>query len=362
MAVKQLDNGRYEARYRGADGRERQRRFATKLEAERWERAQRSDVARGTWIDPKAGRVLFGDYAREWQRRQVHHRPNTRRRVATAIETHLEALDRRPLASLRRSDMTALVADLSARLAPSTVRTIMKDLQSILRSAVDDGAIAQSPLRRVPLPEVQRKRVVPLEVSQVAELAGAITPRYRAVVLAGAGCGLRLGELLGLGVDHVAFLERSVHVERQLLDKPTRLGPPKSKHAVRTVPAPGIVLDALAAHIAEFGTGPDGLVFTSPRGGPVRRSGLEHAWRDAVDKAGLEGVTPHDLRHHYASVLLAGGESVVTVAARLGHGSAAVTLRTYAHLMPDSDTRTRQVLDAAWSAGLAGFSRGAQSM
>jgi integrase len=90
--------------------------------------------------------------------------------------------------------------------------------------------------------------------------------------------------------------------------------------------------------------------------GAVKRSGLEHAWRRAVTAANVpDGTTPHDLRHHYASVLLAGGESVVTVAARLGHGSPAVTLSTYAHLMPDSDTRTRQVIDAAWSADAADF-------
>jgi integrase len=252
--------------------------------------------------------------------------------------------------------MTALVADLSGRLAPSTVRTIVKDLQSILRSAVDDGAIAQSPARRVALPELHRAPVVPLEVDQVAAIADSIAPRYRALVLTGAGCGLRLGELLGLGVEHVPFLERSIRVERQLLDKPARFGPVKTKHAVRTVPAPAFVLEALSAHLSEYGTG-DELVFTSPHGRPVNRSTLDRAWQRAVETAELERVTIHDLRHHYASVLIAGGESVVTVAARLGHSDPTITLRTYAHLMPDSDSRTRQVIDAAWSAGLADFPR-----
>jgi integrase len=146
------------------------------------------------------------------------------------------------------------------------------------------------------------------------------------------------------------FLERLVKVERQLLDRPSRLGPVKTKHAVRTVPAPTFALEALSAHLATFGSSPDGLVFTSPTtGGMVARNGLMHSWRRAVDAVGLDGVTPHDLRHHYASVLLAGGESVVTVAARLGHGSPTVTLNVYGHLMPDSETRTRAVVDAGWA-------------
>jgi integrase len=71
----------------------------------------------------------------------------------------------------------------------------------------------------------------------------------------------------------------------------------------------------------------------------------------AVTKVGLpKGTTSPDLRHHYASVLLAAGESVVAVAERLGHEDASLVLSTYGHLMPDSDDRTRSAIDAAWDA------------
>ena len=71
----------------------------------------------------------------------------------------------------------------------------------------------------------------------------------------------------------------------------------------------------------------------------------------AAKRAGLPaGTTSHDLRHHYASVLLAAGESVVAVAERLGHDNATLVLTTYGHLMPDSEDRTRMAVDEAWSA------------
>jgi integrase len=70
-----------------------------------------------------------------------------------------------------------------------------------------------------------------------------------------------------------------------------------------------------------------------------------------VDDAGLPaGTSTHDLRHHYASVLLAAGESVVAVAERLGHEDATLVLTTYGHLMPDSEHRTRRAVDEAWRA------------
>jgi integrase len=58
----------------------------------------------------------------------------------------------------------------------------------------------------------------------------------------------------------------------------------------------------------------------------------------------------HDLRHHYASVLLAAGESVVAVAERLGHDDASLVLNTFGHLMPDSEERTIRAVDDAWCA------------
>lgn len=59
--------------------------------------------------------------------------------------------------------------------------------------------------------------------------------------------------------------------------------------------------------------------------------------------------TPHELRHHYASVLIDGGGSVKVVQERLGHASATETLDTYPHLWPSSDERTRTVVERAWN-------------
>jgi integrase len=75
------------------------------------------------------------------------------------------------------------------------------------------------------------------------------------------------------------------------------------------------------------------------------------AWRRAFERAtgelGLEGVTSHDLRHFYASALIAGGQSVKVVQTALGHSSAAVTLRVYAHLWPGDEDRSRALIDLA---------------
>jgi site-specific recombinase XerD len=112
-----------------------------------------------------------------------------------------------------------------------------------------------------------------------------------------------------------------------------------------------VAADALAAHLTEFGPGRDGLIFTGARGGPWAASRpLWRAYHDAAVAAGLpDGTSSHDLRHHYASVLLAAGESVHAVADRLGD-TPALVLDTYGHVMSDQEDRTRTAVDAAWAA------------
>ena len=91
-----------------------------------------------------------------------------------------------------------------------------------------------------------------------------------------------------------------------------------------------------------------GLVFTSREGGLLDRNYYNaHIWKPALRAAGVEPSREngmHALRHHYASVLLEGGVSVRALAEYLGHADPGFTLRTYTHLMPNSEDRARHVV------------------
>ena len=184
---------------------------------------------------------------------------------------------------------------------------------------------------------------------QVAAMVGAVSDRYRALLVLLAGSGLRAGEALGLTIDRVNFLKREIRVDRQLITSVGSLptfGPCKTASSVRTIAAPDLVLDELARHVERFGLGPDGLVFVDSKGDPIRRNALGHLWRRAATSAGVEGFTPHDLRHYAASVLIESGQSVKVVQRLLGHAKASTTLDTYAHLWPESEDATRRALNA----------------
>lgn len=240
---------------------------------------------------------------------------------------------------------------------PATVKVVHGILAAVYKAAARDRRVSASPCEETKLPRVSRSIVDPLSVEQVTALLEAVESRCRAVLLLAAGTGMRQGECFGFTRDRVDFLRRSVTVDRQLVlvqGRPPFLAPPKTEASHRVTPLQQVVVDGLAAQLATWPTEQDGLIFTTALGEPLRRTAFSATiWRPAVKAAGLPARTHfHDLRHHYASLLIRHGESVKTVQARLGHATAAETLDTYSHLWPDSDDRTRAAVDVAL-AGLA---------
>ncbi|MCW2718572.1 site-specific integrase, partial [Pseudonocardia sp.] len=235
-------------------------------------------------------------------------------------------------------------------LAPSTLRKLVSTLQSIYSAAVLDRLVGSSPVVQLTLPAAHRERIVPLTVDQVRALAESMAPKYRAMVYVQAGLGLRVGELLGLQVQNCDFLGRSVRIDHQADRDTGEMVPPKTRQSRRTIPMPKVVANELAAHLAAFPASPTGLLFHTATDRPYHQAFYgSQVFAPAVEKAKLPaGSTSHDLRHHYASVLLAAGESVVAVAERLGHENATLVLRVYGHLVPGSEERTRKAIDTAW--------------
>lgn len=181
--------------------------------------------------------------------------------------------------------------------------------------------------------------------AQVAALVGAVDGRYRAFLALAAFAGLRLGEAAGLQVGDVDFLRRHLTVARQVQrgnGGEVEIRAPKYA-SERVVYLADELVTMLAEHVAAYrpGDAPTRWLFEATSGQPPHQNTVGHAWRRACHRAGVEGFTLHDLRHFYASGLIAAGCDVVTVQRALGHAKATTTLNTYAHLWPTAEDRTR---------------------
>ena len=360
---------RYRVRYVDPDGAARTQLFDKKIDAENYDASIRTDVRRGEYIDPRAGRTTFAEVAEQWRGNQVHA-TNTALLIESLFRRHvLPYLGSRPIASIKRSDVQGLVRRMDVSLAPASVKVAYRFVVSVFRSAVMDGLISKSPCVGINLAEVTKKRLQVFPMDDIDALRDAKPPRYRALDDLGALAGLRQGEAFGLEVEQVDFLRRRLRVEQQLLwlpGQPPFLAPPKTRHSLRTIPIGKTLVDRLAAHLRDF-PAVDIEVVDKTGGVPrVRKARLlagrvisraaysRQVWRPAVKKVGLAGAgepTFHDLRHFYASALIAHGASVTQVAARLGHHpDGHETLSTYAHLWPGEDDRTRDAIDALFDA------------
>jgi integrase len=126
-------------------------------------------------------------------------------------------------------------------------------------------------------------------------------------------------------------------------------------HEARTVRLPRFLREELAAHLAGRAVGPEGLVFTAARGGPLRDSKwVPGYFKPAVRAAGLPpGLRWYDLRHTCASLLIREGASVKAVQRQLGHATASITLDTYGHLYGDEVEALAERLERLRAAAVA---------
>ena len=377
-SIQKRPNGKWRARYRDAAGKEHARHFARKVDAQRWLDEQTAAIVSGQYVDPRAGRVTFREYAESW-RTAVAHGPTTRNLVERTLSRYVyPTLGELPLAAIRTTAVQGMVTALSGQLAPSTLKLAYGYTVAVFRAAVRDRVVMSSPCDGVRLPSDRRRREVDIPaLDVVGALAVSLPARFRVVPELVAATGLRQGEVFGLELPRLDFLRREVEVRQQLVTlspEPPYLGPVKTAESVRVIPLAQRTLDALAAHLVtwpaldvelEDRTDPNRpvvrtahLVFTMPSGAPVARHRWSAIWRPAASAAGLPSRTGlHALRHVYASLLIRHGESVKTVQRRLGHSSATVTLDTYAHVWPDADDRTREAVELAFAGRAADSQR-----
>ncbi|WP_371592726.1 tyrosine-type recombinase/integrase [Streptomyces virginiae] len=374
---------RYRARYIGPDGTEKSKSFPDRQKrlAEQWLSNIEADMSRGAYVDPAAGRTTFRQYGEKWLGGQTTDM-TTRTTVEVQLRRHaFPYIGPRPLDSFKPEHIREWLGALEATLPKSSYRrVIFNTVSAVLTAAVEDGRLLKNPCRAtsVRAPLAGTPRVRPWTAERVFAVRAALPERYRAMADVGGGCGLRQGEIFGLAVDAVNAETGWLHIECQVkvVNGHLVFSPPK-RGKERDVPLPDRVAHVLKLHSEKFAPvdvslpwlRPDGpavtkrLLFSLAGGGAVRRTDFNtRVWKPALVTAGVIGEPKlgerheaarehgmHALRHFYASVLLDAGENIKALSTYLGHGDPGFTLRTYTHLMPSSEGRTRKAVDEMYS-------------
>jgi integrase len=343
----------YAVRYRKPDGGQTMKRgFRTKRAAQLFANGIEAAKAKGEYVAPSLGRVTVGELAPDWLDRKHHaSAPSHSRMVRSAWRTHVEP--RWGTTAIADIDVIGVEAWITAMTragsGSTTVRRAHTVLVGILTDAVKGRRLAVNPAKGAEnLPRRTAKRRVYLGADDVRRLADE-SGEHAALVMTLAYCGLRWGEAIALRARDVQFLRQRLTVSENAVQLGVEhvVGPTKGREA-RSVPVPAFVLDALSVQCAC--KSPGDLVFSGRDGGYLPRPKSATGWFQAAAKrAGVQPITPHDLRHTCASLAVSAGVNVLALQRMLGHRSAALTLDTYSDLFDDDLDAVAVTLHARYS-------------
>lgn len=278
------------------------------------------------------------------------------------------------LGSLQLSKLTTQHLDRAYRrwldegLHPTSVHHIHGVISAALNQAVKWGIVPHAVTKNASPPPLRNTpKLVPSPGAIQSLIASAERrgqPVLAAAIAVAATTGARRGELLGLQWSDIDFDSGYMHIRRAIKhdDGPGWvIGEPKS-HAQRRIALDAFSLTVLRQHLAaaqrrsnEAGVDLDAnaYVFTFDPSGrlPMKPDSLSQAFNRLCAKEGVSGVSLHTLRHFSASVLVASGRDVRTVAGRLGHADANTTLRVYSHMIEGRDRDAAEFLGSLFANG-----------
>ncbi|WP_228266486.1 tyrosine-type recombinase/integrase [Ornithinimicrobium ciconiae] len=355
--IRKRSNGRYQAYYAGPDQsfHRAPSTFQTKGDAEAWLVGERRLIQEDDWSPTKSRRAkvrrtaeAFGPYARAW----LEHRdikPRTRALYARQLDRFLLPA----FADMSLRDFTpAVVRVWYSELDPTrpTQRAHAYGLlRSILATAVADEVLAANPCRiRGGSVTTRARRVEPATLDQLETLVRRMPARYQALVIIGAWCGLRFGEMAELRRADINLTARVLHVRRGVvrIDGQVTVGTPKSAAGIRDVAIPPHLIPVLQSHLdVHVAPGRDALVFPSVTDPDIQvhPNTLYRHWYKAREAAGRPDLRIHDLRHTGAVLAARTGATLAELMARIGHSTPQAALR-YQHAAQGRDAHIAEQL------------------
>jgi integrase len=346
----------------GEDGKRRQRwksGFRTKSEAEAFLTKTLGQIDDGGYVEPS--KITLGHWLTDEWLPAIERRASTVATYESLVRRHIiPKLGQRRLQALSPAHVNAFYKELrDAGLSAETRRLIHSVLLKACGDALKSDKIMRNPIERVDRPAGSQQRAKVWTAKELGRfLAHVEDDRLFALWRLAATTGMRRGELLGLTWREVDVAGGSLAVTQQLL--PTgEFGPPKSKRSERTIRLDADTVAALKRHrdnqrleraLAGDAYTDGDLVFCDELGGIIQPSRLSDRFLSHRKAAKVNTGTMHTLRHTAATLLLTNAVPLHVVAARLGDRPETI-LKTYAHLLPNSDEQAAvgmaELLEAA---------------
>ncbi len=354
--VRKSPSGSWSVDYRDPLGIKRRKTFSLEGKAIEFRERVRTKIRDGEYIVPVKWTVSQGaDMFLEKKAKQ-------RSQTFAYYRNHVENFIKPALGHFKMSEVTFKDVELAGKewskrvvraipIAPGTINKIYDTLASIFKDMKREG-IKNNPIKDVermkkPAAEVAEDpktgNLKPIRIEEVysaEELARLIEEseagRDRALHMTAVFTGMRHGELNGLQWPRVKFKEAIIEVRRSLTQMPKKAGgsilePPKTRAGYRDIEIPPELVSELRRWRLACPPSELDLVFPNILGGPANRQANDINLKRAMERAKIQVLSMHNLRHSFASQHMIAGTSVTQIAQMMGHRNTDITLKVYAH-------------------------------
>jgi len=258
-------------------------------------------------------------------------RTSTQATYASVLKNHIApTIGQLEIEAIRPVDTRAFFADLYRRgVGLGSIDMCYRLLSKTFRAAVAEQTVGHNPMATVKRPKLTRSELSPPTQEELSAIVAAIQPRYRAMTLVMAWCGLRVGEAAGLRVEDWDPTTRRLYIRQQ--SARYGVGELKTDASRRVVFAPVFVAEALAKHLLQFPP-VDGRLFSTRVGNWITNDSYYTVFRSACRRAKVRDFHPHELRHHAVSAMVRSGASIKAIQRQAGHATSKMTLEVYSHI------------------------------
>ncbi|MBG9589523.1 site-specific integrase [Cytobacillus firmus] len=337
----------------GKRKQKRKRGFKTKKEAQKALTEAIHAMNNGSYVEPT--KMLMSEYLEDWlENKQIHVKKSTYQKYYWLVNSHIKPfIGYISLSKLTGLHIQQLYRSLATekKLSNENIRNVHKVLNNALKQAVKLELIPKNVASVVEPPKATKNEIKVWDVHEVQQfLKVTQSNRYHIVYLIALTTGMRQGEILGLRWQDVDFDREVLHVRQTLSHDGIELNShTKTAAGTRTIALPEQVLHALKTHkiiqakeklkTGELYENFDLIVSTSV-GTPLHPRNLLRNFYSQIEKANLNKIRFHDLRHTHATLLLKKGVHPKIVSERLGHADTRITMDTYSHLLPNMQRDT----------------------
>lgn len=340
-------SGTYYAVYRDGTRQRWERAGNSKKQADKLLAKRMNEINMSCFVEPK--QITFKDFAQKWLEdyARINIRPATYTSYEGIIRMHLNPdLGHKWLEKVTAGDIQQIISRKISKegLSPKTAINIIVVVKEMLAHAVAWDYLYRNPAEKVKRPRIEEKEMDFLISDEVKSLLHHVSEEYYTFFLTAILTGMRRGELVGLKWTDINWNSSEIVVRRALYKG--EFSSLKTRNANRRILMSPMLRHAMEQHRLLGRKSERNLIFCNREGNPIDANNMvKREFYPALERAGIRRIRFHDLRHTYASLLIAQGENIKFIQSQLGHSSAKTTLDRYGHLMPNLENDAAKRLD-----------------